>query len=298
MSDRLDVALGRLIPLESFHRSVSAETVGRLREKALGGLIDEELRYQEGLRLGLTPSKAEVDAGLARVVAGYKSREAFEEARRRSGASMADLRQEIRRALVISKAYERTVASRCQVNTEEASRFYADNPERFVVPEQLHLYAITFGVDPGAPAQKWTEAKTRAEDTLRQVRSGAPFEEMARKYSTDKTRERGGDMGLVHRGSLMDEFELAVRGLKPGEVTPVVQTLYGYHIVRVASIRPPEKKSFQEVAAGIQKDLTTKRCAEMDTARTALLRAAATIVVTDDKGGIASRTAEISGGRQ
>lgn len=298
MSDRLDVALGRLIPMESFHRNVSAETVGRLREQALGDLIDEELRYQEGLRLGLTPSNAEVDAALARAVASYKSREAFEEARRRAGASTADLRREIRRSLVISKAYERTVASRCQVNAEEASRFYADNPERFVVPEQLRLYAITVGVDPGAPAQKWTEAKARAEDALRQMKTGAPFEEMARTYSTDKSRERGGDMGLVHRGSLMDEFEQAVRGLKPGDVTPVIQTLYGYHIVRVASIRPPEKRAFPEVAAGIQKDLTTKRCAEMDTTRAARLRAAATIVVTDARSGTASRTAEIPGGRQ
>ena len=72
---------------------------------------------------------------------------------------------------------------------------------------------------------------------------------MARTHSTDKTRESGGDMGFVHRGSLTDEFEQALRDLKPGGVSPVIQTLYGFHIVRVASIRPPEQKALPEVAA-------------------------------------------------
>jgi SurA N-terminal domain len=77
-SDRLDVALNRLIPFESFHRNVSATTVEQLRGKALDGLVDEELRYQDGARQGLTPSAAEVDAGMKAFTARYASREAFD----------------------------------------------------------------------------------------------------------------------------------------------------------------------------------------------------------------------------
>jgi len=297
-SDRLDAALRRLIPFESFHRNVGADTVERLRAKALEGLVDEELRYQDGVRSGLMPSAAEVDAGVKAFVARYGTREAFEQARRASGASIEDVRQEIRRALIVQKAFNQAVTSRCQVNAADAARFYADNRERFVVPEQLHVYAITFGVDPGAPARGWSHAKARADEVLGQIRNGAPFEEMARKHSTDKTRERGGDMGLVHRGGLTDEFEQALRGLKPGGVSPVIQTLYGYHIVRVAAIRPPEQKALPEVAAGIQKDLTKQRCAETETAWTARLRASATIVLTDGGSVGGSRAGAVPGGRQ
>jgi peptidyl-prolyl cis-trans isomerase C len=297
-SDRVDAALRRLIPFESFHRNVSADTVERLRGKALDGLIDEELRYQDGVRLGLTPSAAEVNAGFKAVVARYPSREAFEQARRASGASTEDVRREVRRTLVIQKAFNRAVTSRCQVSAEDAARFYADNPGRFVVPEQLHVFAITFGVDPGAPARAWSDAKAKAEQVLGQIKSGAPFEEMARKYSTDKTRESGGDMGFVHRGSLTDEFEQALRDVKEGGVTPVIQTLYGFHIVRVASIRPPQRKALADVAVGIRKDLTTQHCAETETAWTARLRASAAIVLTDGASGGGLRAGAVTGGRQ
>jgi parvulin-like peptidyl-prolyl isomerase len=297
-SDRVDLALRRLIPFESFHRNVSAVTVERLRGEALDGLIDEELRYQDGVRLGLKPSAADVDAGFKALVARYGSREAFEQARRASGASTEDVRREIRRTLVVQKAFDHAVTSRCQVTADEAARYYADNRERFVIPERLHVYAITFGVDPGAPASAWSDAKAKAEQVLDQVRNGAPFEELARKHSTDKTRESGGDMGFVHRGSLADEFEQTLRDLKSGGVSPVIQTLYGYHIVRIASIRPPEQKALPEVAAGIQKDLTKQRCAETEAAWTARLRAAATILPVNGTSGGGPRAGATPGGRQ
>jgi peptidyl-prolyl cis-trans isomerase C len=297
-SDRLDVALGRRLPMESFHRSVSAETVQRLRQESLDELITEELRHQEGLRLHLTPSDAEVNAGLARAVAGYKSRDAFDQAMRRSGASMSEVLQEIRRALVIRNAYQRAVGSQCQASAEEAAAFFAANPDRFMVPERLHVYVLTIGVDPGAPARQWADAKARAEDVARQISQGAPFEDMARKYSTDPARAAGGDMGFVHRGSLADEIEQALRGLQPGAVSAVVQTLYGFHLVRVTAIQPPERSAFSAVGAGIQKDLTRKRCAEMDAAWTARLRAAASIELTPAAGGTVSRPAGAARARQ
>jgi parvulin-like peptidyl-prolyl isomerase len=295
---RLDSALRRLIPFESFHRNVSADTVERLRGKALDDLIDEELRYQDGVRLRLAPSEADVDAGFKALVARYGSREAFEQARRASGASTEDLRREIRHALIVRKAYDYAVTSRCQVSENEAATYYADHRERFVVPEQLHVYAITFGVDPGAPVAAWADAKAKAEQVLGQIRNGAPFEEMARKHSTDKTRESGGDMGFVHRGSLTDEFEQALRDVKPGGISPVIQTLYGFHIVRVASLRPPQQKTLPDVAAGIQKDLTKQRCAETEAAWTARLRASATIVPVNGTSGGGPRGGAVPGGRQ
>jgi peptidyl-prolyl cis-trans isomerase D len=149
------------------------------------------------------------------------------------------------------------------------------------MPEQLHVYAITIGVDPSSVPQQWTTAKARADDVLRQLKDGASFEEMARQYSTDASSRIGGDMGLIHRGSLSDEFEAALADLKPGHVSEVVQTLYGYHIARVAAIRPAQQKSFAEVAAQVEKDLTATRCADMNEAWTTRLRAGASIVLAD-----------------
>ena len=278
-SDRVDSALNALIPMESFHRNVSQASLAALRKRALQSVIDEELQYQEGARLGLTASDAEVAEGVARARRGGTSPAAFDQALRQSRVSMADFRQEVRRAQTIKKAYDHEVASRCQVGADEAERFYADNRGRFMVPEQLHVYALTIGVDPSSSGRQWADASARANDVLRQLRSGASFEEMARRYSTDPSRDKGGDMGLFHRGTLNDEFEKVARGMKPGDVSDVVQTLYGYHIILVTEIRPPAQRSYADMGPEIRKDLTAKRCGEMADAWTARLRAGATIVL-------------------
>jgi peptidyl-prolyl cis-trans isomerase C len=281
MSDRLDASVNATIPLESFHRTVNAEKLREFRARALRQLIDEELQYQAGVRLGVAVADAEVATGVALARSRYRSPQAFEAALQRAGISLADVRREIRRALVIRKARDRFVTAQCQVDRDEARRFFTANPERFVVPEQLRIQAITIGVDPSSSAKQWQDARGRADDVLRRLQAGAPFQDLARAYSTDPSRDRGGDMGFVHRGSLNDDFEKATRDLKAGQASGVVQSLFGYHIVRVAEVRPPVKKTFAEVGAALRTDLTKKRCDETAEAWLVRLRARAAIVVAD-----------------
>jgi parvulin-like peptidyl-prolyl isomerase len=277
MSDRLDAAVNALIPQESFHRNVPPEKLAEMRQRALKGLVDDELQYQEGLRRGVVVRSADLQAALARVASRYHNRQAFIDALRRGGATLADARREIRRSLIIEKTRARMVQAKCAVTRADAMRYFSANSERFVVPEQLHVYAITIGVDPGGSRQEWADARSRAEEVLRKVQAGASFGEMARTHSTDPSRTSGGDMGLVHRGSLTPEFEAATKNLARGEVNGVVQTIYGFHIVRVGDILPPRQKTFDEAAAEIQKDLGAKRCGEIADAWLARLRAAAAI---------------------
>jgi len=293
--DRLQLAINALLPLESFHRQVKPEALAALRQKALQHLVDEELQYQDGVQRGFRVSAVEVEAGFVRLRNRYANARAYQEARRRSGVTLAILRREIRRALTISKVYDDTVTSKCQVGRDEAAAFFAANHGRFVVPEQVHLYTITIGVDPSSPARQWAGAKSRAEDVRRRLERGASFEAMARAYSTDPSRDKGGDLGFVHRGSLIDEVEQAARDLQPGEVSRVVQTLYGYHLIRVAEVRPSQQKSFAEVRVQVQQDLTAKRCAAMHDAWVAGLRAGAAVVPGDATPGQDTRSARAQG---
>jgi peptidyl-prolyl cis-trans isomerase C len=277
MSDRLDEALRALIPFESFHRNVGADKLAVLREKALQTVIDEALEYQDGVKMGIHVTAADVDAGVANARARAKTAGASDAARRQASLPTAALRQEIRRTLTINRAIDRAVTSRCQVGVGEAQRYFTANPDRFVVPEQLHLFAITIGVDPSAPPEGWARARARAEDLRRQLAEGASFDELARRHSTDASRATGGDMGFVHRGSLSDEFEQALRDRHAGDISDVVGTLYGYHIVRVAEIRAPQSRTFPDVSDEVRRNLTATRCAEMKDAWIARLRAGASI---------------------
>jgi len=275
--DRLDLAVNALIPQASFHRGVSAEVMARLRRTALEGLIDEELQFQDARARGLAASDSEVDAGLADVAARYESPDAFAAARLRAHLSLEDVRREVRRTVLIRKAHEAEVASRCEVDQAEAARFFEANRARFVVPEELHVQAITIGVDPSSPPAAWSAARDQARQLRSRVLDGADFGNLARQYSTDPSRESGGDMGFVHRGGLAEGFEQATAHLHTGEVSDVVRTIYGYHLVRITEVRPSRQKTFDEVASGLIKDLTEKRCDERKVAWVARLRAHAVI---------------------
>ena len=278
-SSRLDTALNAILPFESFHRNVSPAKLDELRSQALDRIVNEELEYQEGVRLGIHIPDARVQEQVASLERQYGTRRALDAGLVRSGATMDDLRRELRRTLTLNEAFRRAVTATCQVSRAEASAYFAANPDRFVVPEELHVFGITIGVEPSASADQWNLAKARAEDVRRQIAGGMPFADAARTYSTDQTKASGGDMGLLHRGALADEFERATRTLPPGQPSAVVQSLYGYHVIEVTEILPERRQTFADVASTLQKELTSKRCDDRKDAWIAQLRARARIVL-------------------
>ncbi|OLE82280.1 MAG: hypothetical protein AUF76_10010 [Acidobacteria bacterium 13_1_20CM_2_65_9] len=259
-ADDLEAAMHTVIPLTSYHQNVKPEKMEELRKRALDGLIDEELRYQEAVRLKIQVPPAEVEQALERARKAYRGREGFERARRASGATMPQLRASILRVLLIQKAYDKVIASRCRVSEADASSYYRENTARFVLPEQMRPSLITIGVDPSAPRPDWERARQKAEDVARRIAAGASFDALARQYSSDASKAKGGDLGFVHRGQLIEEFERALNGLGPGQVSSVIETIYGYHLLRLVETRPAVQKTFDEVKTTLTRDLTETRC--------------------------------------
>ncbi|MEQ1729619.1 MAG: peptidylprolyl isomerase [Vicinamibacterales bacterium] len=276
-SDRLAAALATLIPQESFHRNVDAHRMAELRTQALSSVIDDELAYQDGLRRGLRAAPADVRKAWDQTVARYGGPAAFTSGLRQSGLSRTSVEREIARQLIVEQNYGDSVTKGCRVTAVEARRFFGDHPERFVEPEQLHVQAITVAVNPSSPPSAWSEAKARAAQARAALDEGTTFDEAARSYSTDPSREKGGDMGFVHRGSLASPFDEVVERLPAGGTSAVVESLYGYHILRVSEVRPPQAKSFEQVSTPLMNDLSVTRCAERKDAWLAQLRTAARI---------------------
>lgn len=281
LSDRLDVAVNALIPLSSFHRNVSAETMASLRASALQTLIDEELTYQEGIRHHVVVPDAEFDAAWADAAAAYGGAAGLRATLGRAGLSEAAARAELRRVLTIRRTSDRFVTATCGVSLDDARQFFDANPDRFLEPEQLHVYGITVGVDPSRP-DDWATARARADLARQALRAGTPFAEVARAYSTDpSSRDHGGDLGVVHRGSLNPTFESIAKDLGVGQDSDVVETLYGYHIIRIVGIAPARQRSFDDVAAKLQQELTTSRCDTRKQTWLADLRARADVTVVE-----------------
>lgn len=276
-SSRLAAALSALIPQESFHRNVSPEKLATLRERALSTVIDDELAYQDGVRSGITASDADVKVAWDRTVARYGGTSKMDDALQRAGVTRASVQKEIARQLIVEKSYERSVSARCGVGKDEARQFFKEHPERFLEPEQVHVHAITVGVDPSSTAQAWTDAKARAGEARAALAAGKPFADVARAYSTDPSRDKGGDLGFIHRGSMASPFEDIVRQLDVDVPSDVIESIYGYHVVLVSGVRPPQQKTFDQVSASLISDLSKARCAERKAAWLKELRASARI---------------------
>ncbi|PYR91655.1 MAG: hypothetical protein DMF84_16110 [Acidobacteria bacterium] len=279
----LEAALNTVIPLSSYHQNVKPEKLQDLRKQALDGLIDEELRYQDAVRLDVRVPPMEVEQALDRARKAYRDPEAFERARRASGATLAQLRASILRALMIQKAYGEVVTSRCLITEADAAAYYRENTGRFVVPEQVRVSLITIGVDPSARRPAWDRARQKADSVARRIAAGASFDALAREFSTDASKLKGGDLGFVHRGQLIEEFERALKGLGPGKVTPVIQTIYGFHLLRLIEVRPAAQKSLADMRATIVRDLTQTRCSQASADWSKRLRAAARVEIVESR---------------
>jgi hypothetical protein len=273
--------MNELMPYGVYHVGASPERRAELRQQALAKVIDEELQYQEAVRQRLVAPKAEIDKEYARVRRRYATEAEFLATLKRAGSSKAAVRREARRRALIRQASDAAVTARCGVTVAAAHDFYGANTARFVMPEQLHVFTLTLGVDPSGSPDDWAAARKKADDLLARLRAGADFAALAREHSTDPQKAQGGDLGFVHRGRLAEEFDTALADAQPGALVGPVQTIYGFHLLHVRAVRPPVQRTFAQVRATLLADLRRQRCAERRDAWLHDLREHARIVIVE-----------------
>lgn len=161
-----------------------------------------------------------------------------------------------------------TLARDVAVPEEDLRRYYEENASRYTQAEERRASHILVRVDPSAPADEKKAAKARAEQLLAEVRrSPNSFAEVARKNSQDPgSASRGGDLDFFGRGMMAKPFEDAVYAMKTGEISNVIETDFGYHVITLTGLRGGQKKSFESVRAEVEQEvrrsLAQKRYAE------------------------------------
>jgi peptidyl-prolyl cis-trans isomerase D len=152
---------------------------------------------------------------------------------------------------------------------------YNQNKDQYRTPETVDVQQILV-MTQGKPASEEPAIKAKAEDVLKQAKAGADFAELAKKYSDDPgSKDKGGLYAGVTRGQMVPEFEQAAFSLKPGQISDLVKTQYGYHIVKVLKHDQPRLKPFDEVKAQLADQFKKQRAADemqqiADKAQTAL----------------------------
>jgi peptidyl-prolyl cis-trans isomerase D len=150
----------------------------------------------------------------------------------------------------------------------EAQRFYNNNINLYQTPEQIRASHILLNLD----GKDEAAVRKQAESVLQQVKAGGDFAELAKKFSEDPgTRDKGGDLDYFSRGRMVPEFETAVFALQPGQVSDLVRTQFGLHIIKLVDKRPAVTRAFEDVRPQIEEQLRAQRAGEQLSARAAEL---------------------------
>ena len=252
----LDQEIGIIMPMnQSFHGKLSDEKMKKIRAEALKNLVDSELRAQDAHSKGIKIPPAVIDEELNKMSQKFKSKDDFVSAYKASGFTEKSLLRIIERRLLAEKIRLAEVDGKVSVTPEKVKNYYNTNVSRYSKPEEFRASHILIKVDPASTSEQRLALRARAEALLKRINNGERFEEVASNESDDLSKIKGGDLGPFHLGQTVAEFEEALVKMKVGETSKVIETLYGYHVIRLTDRRPPRQVPFDEIQDKIRTDL-------------------------------------------
>jgi len=230
------------------------------RRSVLNSLIDQELVYQKAVASKVDVTPAEVDASLAKVRQNFPNQKAFEEELAKDGMTLATVSSMFRHNMIIDKYIKNNVVGNVKVSQQDEAQFYQQNLDKMKHPEQVRASHILLRATKDAPADQKTAQKTKAEEALAKARSGSDFAALAKEYSQDPgSAQRGGDLGYFEKGKMVPPFDQAAFSLKVGAISDVVETDFGYHIIKVTDHRPEGVTPIDDVRPRIHEYLANEK---------------------------------------
>lgn len=197
----------------------------------------------------------------ARAVSDIARKEKFQERR-----EVKEQLQYITEDFLSREYLKKVVMANVTVSEEDMKEFYRVNEENLAAPEQVRVRQILIRVSPGFTEEERQKAKARAQEVLGRVRGGEDFVKAVGAYSEDpdpEVRKSGGDLGYFTRGQLIQVIEDAAFSLKPGEISDLVETPFGYHIIKLEELVEARSRSFDEVKdlirTRMEQDMATER---------------------------------------
>lgn len=241
---------------------VTPDIAQKVEEAAVSQLIAKELLYQAGRKQEIKDLDKQIQERVSQSKARFPSQEEYLKTLKSMDMTEKDVETFAREDLVINNLIEKDVVAKTTVSDEEAKKFYNDNIDKFKRDETVKASHILIKVEPNASADDKKKAKEKAEAILKQVKGGADFAEVAKKESGCPSAPQGGDLGFFGKGQMVPPFEKAAFAMKPGEVSDVVETQFGYHIIKLTDKRPAETVKFEETKDRIVQFLKQQKVQE------------------------------------
>jgi peptidyl-prolyl cis-trans isomerase C len=230
------------------------------RDQILRNVLDQIVSYkllvQESHARKVDATDAEVDSRVQEIQGQFPNEAAFKQMLTARQTTLEQLRSDARQDIAVQKMIDAEVAPKSAVKPEQLADFYAKNPDQFKQPERVHASHILIGVPRGADAAAKAQARAKAEQVLKDVKAGKDFAALAKEHSQDPgSAPNGGDLGFFQQGQMVGPFNDAAFSLAPGMVSDLVETEFGFHIIKVAEKQAPRSIALEDVKPRLEQFL-------------------------------------------
>ena len=273
LEDRVAVVNGSVITRADFDREMnrvqqrlfrmgkppSDSQLSGIKKQALENLINRELLYQESQNQGIAVDEAAINEQVRKLKERFSSEAEFKSALSKANLSEAAIKSQFKRGMVIQQFIDKQFVQKITVSDKESKAYYDSNPDSFKQPEQIRASHILIKVDPGAEELRKVEARKKLEKIQEKVQKGEDFAVIAKEFSEGPSSTKGGDLGYFGRGQRVKPFEEAAFTLRPGEVSDIVETEYGYHLIKVIDRKPETTIAYEDIKDRLEHHLKQEK---------------------------------------
>ncbi len=231
----------------------------KARKEILERLIEDKLILQEARRQKILVDSEEVEQKLSELKEKFSSEEEFEKALRASSTTAGRIRERIREQLMMARLFEKEVRFKVQVNPQEITEYFRNNPDKFKDSPTVKARNITVRFKNAAER---LSASRKIKEALSLLKQGRDFKEVAMQYSEGPNATSGGDLDIVKKGQMRDEIDRVIFSLKKGEISDIIETESTFNIFLVEDNMTVEEKSIDEANERIRNILFQKKLKE------------------------------------
>ena len=232
----------------------------KLLKEAVEMIVGEKLQLQEGKKMGLVVEDSAVEAALKNIEKNNGLEEGQLEGMLESeGRSLENYKSHIRDQILVSKITRYELGSRIKISDRNIAKYYHDNQKDFWEEGKFKVRHILILSNKGAPPDNKMERYNYIQDILSEIKNGKDFAEAAKEYSEDVSASSGGMVGYIEKGKMVPEFEEVVYSLKEGEISNVVETEFGFLIIKVDEVNRGSTLPLKVVKGKIQNILSSEK---------------------------------------
>ncbi len=219
-------------------------------------IVDRDLLAEIAAKAGFKPDIKKANAKLTDLARRFGGEKGLAKILAIQGLTRAEAVAQIAKDMSVSAWIDKTLRPKVTVSEAALKKYFAQHKNEFGTPEKVDASHILIACKANAPKAEQEKARKKAEAVLAKLKKGADFAEMAKKYSDCPSKARGGDLGMFGHGEMVPAFERAAFALKPGQLSGIVHTRFGYHIIKGGKHQKASAARFEDVKGKIRDKLT------------------------------------------